>query len=109
MATITLQKTTEHSDITTETAETAKTAKAGETAETAETAETTAENSVIITEYGAIPIVSHVKSGYGQMTSYPLSEYTEVLAKENEILLQDPSFSKEYCTNLWKKVFPEFY
>ena len=104
MATITLQKTTEHSDITTETGEIAKTA-----AETAETAETAAENSVIITEYGAIPVVSHVKSGYGQMTSYKLSEYTEVLAKENEILLQDPSFSKEYCTDLWEKVFPDFH
>lgn len=42
----------------------------------------------------AIPIVSHVETDRsGELTVYPLDEYTSELAAENEIKAQDPKFS----------------
>ena len=38
------------------------------------------------------------------MTVYPLSQYSEELAKRNEIRKQDSDFSYEYCVNLAEKV-----
>ena len=60
-----------------------------------------------ITDYGVIPIVSHVKSGEGECTVYKLSEYTEELAAENEIVDSDPSFSLSYMEDLAEDVFGE--
>lgn len=64
----------------------------------------TQDQSVTIAEYDAIPIVSHVKSGIQQITVYPLSEYTEELAQENEIIRQDPNFSLDYLKRVWEQV-----
>lgn len=50
----------------------------------------------ILTKTDAIPIVSHVETdNSGELTVYLLSEYTEELASENEIKVQDPGFSLE--------------
>ena len=47
-----------------------------------------------LTKTDAIPIVSHVETdNAGELTVYLLSEYTEELARENEILTQDSAFS----------------
>lgn len=61
----------------------------------------------VITEYGVLPVVCHLEKGFGGVTVYPLSEYTEELAARNEILKQDESFSLEYCQELVKSVFGE--
>lgn len=67
------------------------------------------ENDVAITDYGIIPIVSHVKSGEGQCTVYKLDDYTEELASQNEIIYSDSSFSLTYLQDLCEKVFGELY
>ena len=58
-----------------------------------------------ITAYGVEPLVGHVEQGYGGVTVYPLDQYTEELAKRNEIVSQDSHFSLAYCRNLVEKVF----
>lgn len=60
---------------------------------------------VYIKKYGVTPLVTHVLTGPGLITTYLLSEYSEDLARENEILLQDSSFSFSYCLDLVRKVF----
>ncbi len=70
---------------------------------------TKTEDSAEITDYGIIPIVSHVKSGEGQCTVYKLSDYTEELASQNEIVYSDSSFSLSYLQELCKNVFGELY
>lgn len=65
---------------------------------------------VEIEDYGVRPLVSHVTSGPGGVTTYFLEDYSEELAEENEIISQDPDFSFAYCIdlcdtvwgNLWK-------
>lgn len=59
----------------------------------------------VITEYGVLPVVCHLEQGFGGVTVYPLSEYTEELAARNEIRRQDESFSLEYCRKLVEDVF----
>lgn len=59
----------------------------------------------VITEYGVLPVVCHLEKGFGGVTVYPLSEYTEELAERNEILKQDESFSLKYCQELAESVF----
>ena len=59
----------------------------------------------VITEYGVLPVVCHLEKGFGGVTVYPLSEYTEELAERNEIRKQDESFSLEYCQDLVESVF----
>ena len=39
-----------------------------------------------------------------QITVYPLSEYTEELAQENEIIRQDSNFSLDYLKRVWEQV-----
>ncbi len=60
---------------------------------------------VYISDYGVTPIVTHVLTGSQKITTYKLSDYSEELARENEILSSDPSFSYEYCVDLVDKVF----
>ncbi len=59
----------------------------------------------VITEYGVLPVVCHVESGFGGVTVYPLSAYTEELAERNEIVRQDGNFSLQYCRELAESVF----
>ena len=51
------------------------------------------------------PVVTHVLTGSAKITTYLLSDYTEELAKENEIIAKDSSFSLQYCIDLVEKVF----
>lgn len=60
---------------------------------------------VKITDYGVRPLVSHVTTGVGGVTAYFMEDYSEQLAKENEIILQDADFSMEYCKNLCESVW----
>ena len=65
------------------------------------------EGKVAIADYGVTPIVSHVVSGSGRITTYKLSDYTNELARQNEIIAHDPAFSLGYCYNLVERVFGE--
>ena len=48
--------------------------------------------------------MSHLEKGFGGVTVYPLSLYSEALAERNEIRKQDSDFSYEYCVNLAEEV-----
>ena len=62
------------------------------------------DGNIGITEYDVEPIICHM--GYGtDYTVYYLDDYTEELASQNRILVQDPSFNLPYCKELVKKVW----
>ena len=62
---------------------------------------------VEIEDYDAIPLVCHVGSGFGNVTVYPLDEYSEDLASQNAIRTQAPDFSYEYVRHLLDEVLGE--
>lgn len=62
-----------------------------------------------ITDYGVRPLVSHVTAGSGGVTTYFLEDYTQELEAQNEITLQDPDFSLEYCINLCDSVWGDLW
>ncbi len=41
------------------------------------------------------------------MKVYPLSDYTEDMASKNDIIAQDPSFTKGACLELCNKVWDQ--
>lgn len=63
------------------------------------------DGSVGIDQYGVIPLVTQMKTGPGQITTYKLSDYTQELAAENEIKDRDDRFSLDFCKQLSKEVF----
>ena len=67
------------------------------------------DGEVEITDYGVKPMISHVTSGSEGVTTYFLEDYDEVLAEENEIISQDPDFSREYCVNLCDSVWGDLW
>ena len=60
---------------------------------------------VSIDDFNVESYVCHVISGDKNVTVYPLEDYSESLASQNEIIRQDPSFSREYCDRLVEKVY----
>lgn len=62
------------------------------------------EGDSYVTNYEAKPLVTHLQTGTAGITVYYLKDYTADLAFENNIVLQDKDFSKEYCENLWEEV-----
>lgn len=64
---------------------------------------------VEITDYGVRPLVSHVTAESGGVTTYFLEDYTQELEAQNEITLQDPDFSLEYCINLCDSVWGDLW
>lgn len=63
---------------------------------------------VSVKEYGAIPIVCHVGHGT-EYTVYYMEDYTEEMASENLIRLQDSEFSKALCESIFTEVFGELF
>lgn len=59
----------------------------------------------VITGYGARGLVTQVESGYHGVTTYFLSDYSEELARRNEIVKQDAAFDFEYGKALCEKVW----
>ena len=72
------------------------------------TLERDSAGNVRITDFGVIPLVTHLSEGYGGITTYKLSDYTEEMARQNLIVASDPAFSLEYCKTLTEKVFGDF-
>ena len=70
---------------------------------------TNEDGEVEIADYGVKPMISHVTSGPEGVTTYFLEDYDEVLAEENEIVSQDPDFSREYCVNLCDSVWGDLW
>lgn len=60
---------------------------------------------VYIEDYGVIATVTHLSEGFGGVTTYKLSDYTEELANVNLIKSSDPEFSLEYCQKLSERIF----
>ncbi len=60
---------------------------------------------VSIDDHSVHSFVCHVRSGDRNVTVYPLEEYSEELASQNEIRKQDSSFSREYCDELISRVY----
>lgn len=67
------------------------------------------EDEVTISDYGVIPLISHMVEGTGKPTVYPLSDYTQELLEENEMSRKDPGFTLAYCDQLCREVFGELY
>lgn len=67
------------------------------------------DGEVEISDYGVKPLVSHVTSAPGGVTTYFLEDYPEELAEKNEIISQDASFSREYCINLCDSVWGDLW
>lgn len=65
------------------------------------------DGNIYIKDYSAIPLVTQMKSGRGQITTYKLSDYSEELATQNEIIGRDSVFSLKYCKELCDNVFGE--
>ena len=72
------------------------------------TLERDSAGNVRITDFGVIPLVTHLSEGYGGITTYKLSDYTEEMARQNLIVASDPAFSLEYCKTLTENVFGDF-
>ena len=64
---------------------------------------------VEIADYGVKPKLSHVANGHEGVTTYFLEDYPEELAEENEIVSQDPEFSREYCVNLCDSIWGDLW
>lgn len=67
------------------------------------------DGEVEIADYGVQPLVGHVTSDPGGVTTYFLEDYSEELAGENEIISQDPEFSYEYCIDLCDTVWGDLW
>ena len=64
---------------------------------------------VEIQDYSVEPLITHLRYGTQQITTYRLADYTEQLAAANETIQKDSAFSLEYCKNLCRQVFGELY
>lgn len=62
-----------------------------------------------ISDYAVEPLVTHLVSGRGLITTYKLCDYTQELADVNEMRSQDSSFSLSYCQALCRQVFGDDY
>ncbi len=62
-------------------------------------------NSPVIKDYNVEALVCHLTSGKGGVTVYPLKDYNEKLAEENEIKNQDIDFNKQNCVDLCNEVW----
>ncbi len=67
------------------------------------------DGDVYISDYGVEPLVCHLSEGSNGVTTYLLSEYSQQLAAENMIIMQDSEFSLEYCENLCDEVWGELF
>ncbi len=64
---------------------------------------------VVVKDYSVTAVVTHLESRINGVYTTKLSEYSQELSLENEIIAQDPAFSKEYCVQLCDKVWGELW
>lgn len=70
---------------------------------------TMVDGEAVITDYDIEPLITHLIEGRGQITTYRMVDYTEELAQENQMRLQDASFSLQYCIDICDTVFGDLY
>ena len=68
-----------------------------------------ADGSVIISDYTVEPLVCHLQEGYGGVSTYLLDDYTETMAYDNLMKLQDSAFDYEYILNLCDRVWGDLW
>ncbi|MDR2370179.1 MAG: CapA family protein [Treponema sp.] len=59
-----------------------------------------------IDQSGVIPVVTHYETGFTNFRVYPLSEYTDDLAKRHQSRRPENEISVSYFTALSEKIFP---
>ena len=64
---------------------------------------------VYISDFSAIPVVSHVTSELNGVTVYPLADYTAELAASSEIVLQDSTYTLQYLDSTCNRIFGELW
>ena len=64
---------------------------------------------VVVKDYSVTAVVTHLESQVNGVYTTRLSEYSQELSLENEIIAQDPAFSKEYCVELCDKVWGDLW
>ncbi len=64
---------------------------------------------VVVKDYSVTAVVTHLESRVNGVYTTRLSAYSEELSLENEIIAQDPAFSKEYCVELCDKVWGDLW
>ena len=64
---------------------------------------------IVIEEYGVEPLVTQMLTGRNRITTYKLSDYSQKLADENEVLERDDTFSYDFCKELCHEVFGDLY
>ena len=57
-----------------------------------------------VSGYRAVPLVTQMVTGRGAITTYFLSDYTEELAAQSEVVGRDPVFSRAWCGELVSEV-----
>lgn len=67
------------------------------------------EGDVVVKDYAVTAVVTHLESRARGVFTTRLSEYTQEQSLKNEIVMQDPAFSKEYCVELCDKVWGELW
>ncbi len=67
------------------------------------------EGDAYIKEYGAEPLVTQLLYGPQEITTYKLSDYTEELAAQNQIVKKDSVFNLTFCRDLCEDVFGDLY
>lgn len=58
-----------------------------------------------ISDFGVIPVVSHVEKGQNACSVYPLFDYTGELAEKSAIISQDGTYSLQYLLDLCNKIW----
>lgn len=64
---------------------------------------------VVVKDYSVTAVVTHLESEINGVYTTRLSDYSQELSLENEIIAQDPAFSKEYCVDLCNQVWGELW
>lgn len=67
------------------------------------------DGDVVVKDYSVTAVVTHLESRVNGVYTTKLSEYSQELSLDNEIIAQDSAFSKEYCVELCDKVWGELW
>ena len=63
------------------------------------------KENVCVKDHNVMAVIDHVMNVHEGVTVYPFKDYTPSIEQKNEIILQDPAFSIEYCRDLCNKVW----
>jgi poly-gamma-glutamate synthesis protein (capsule biosynthesis protein) len=67
------------------------------------------DGDVTITDYSVTAVVTHLESRTNGVYTTKLADYTQERSLENEIVLQDPAFSYEYCVELCDRIWGDLW